>query len=116
MAFAILVMHSVIAHCVTPEHAGAPQHSTSVPMLTSSAASIEQAHLSPAPDCDEHQHACVFIRDGEPVIPLILLVLLSWGFPEVRALRGRFLGWVRVLGRPPPWAIPNHLQLQVIRC
>lgn len=68
-------------------------------------------------DCGPHQHACVFVRDDlPPLIPLIVVILLVWGFPEPRLLPAWVVGSVRRLGRPPPWAMPTHLSLSVIRC
>ncbi|MGV9709328.1 hypothetical protein ACWDTI_01500 [Gordonia sp. NPDC003424] len=115
LVLAILAMHSLVAHC-GPNHEAAVAHSTSSPILAAAHESSGQTHLSATPDCDEPGHGCVFIRAGDPVLPFLVLLLFWWGFPDIGALRSRFLGWVVRLGRPPPWAIPTITQLQVIRC
>lgn len=127
IAFAVMVMHAVIAHCAAPEpgrtgtavtQTTGGGHSRHAP-ITVIAATGESTTptMSATIDCAAHQHACVFVRDDlPPLIPLIVAILLFWGFPDPRILPRWVTGSVRRLGQPPPWAMPSHLKLSVIRC
>ncbi|AZG46318.1 hypothetical protein [Gordonia insulae] len=119
IAFAILLMHSVVAHCVSDDAAlghydsGASHgYSTTI----SSAQSLADETMGAAGDCGAHQHACVFVRAGEPDVFVPVLLLLWWGFPVPPLLQSVRARLNLRAGRPPPWAMPSHLQLQVIRC
>ncbi|MDL9935124.1 hypothetical protein QSJ18_00025 [Gordonia sp. ABSL1-1] len=66
--------------------------------------------------CAGHLHDCTYLRADDADPPHPALVPLVWGFaPLVPIIRPGF-GVLTVLGRPPPWAIPSHLVLRVIRC
>ncbi|KQR96575.1 hypothetical protein ASG12_20890 [Williamsia sp. Leaf354] len=64
-------------------------------------------------DCTGHDHGCVFLR-GEVIALVVILGAVTLIAPLAR-LSGV---WIRrrpsVLGRAPPWAIPDHLELSVI--
>ncbi|MHC3003151.1 hypothetical protein [Gordonia sp. GN26] len=123
LALAVMLMHTVIAGPGTapghsdahPGHAG--HHAVGDTQMAPAAVMGEPPSMS-GDDCGDHDHACVFTRAAGVDIPPVALVLLVWAFLSLSvaglcrpARRG-----VAVLGRPPPWAIRNHLQLQVIRC
>ncbi|MYR07146.1 hypothetical protein GTV32_12885 [Gordonia sp. SID5947] len=118
IAMAIVLMHTVVAHCATGgEHsssaAGHPQPST---VVQSAQHEILDDTSMSGTDCGLHQHACVFVRAGDPDVIVLAVLVLAWGFPIpplLRSVRGRLR--LRA-GRPPPWAVLTHLQLQVIRC
>ncbi|MDL9946636.1 hypothetical protein QSJ19_13770 [Gordonia sp. ABSL11-1] len=119
LAMAILVMHSVIAHCATGHEATGQEiggsHGQST-MHSAHQSLDDRDTIGGAGDCDPHDHACVFIRAGEPAVVILGILVLAWGFPIPPLLRSiRVLRTLRA-GRPPPWAMPTHLQLQVIRC
>ncbi|ROZ99301.1 hypothetical protein [Gordonia sp. OPL2] len=119
LAMAILVMHSVVAHCATGHESSGQEMTGS--HSQSSMHPVQQAlddrdTIGGAGDCDPHDHACVFIRAGEPAVVILGILVLAWGFPIPPLLRSIRVGRSLRAGRPPPWAMPTHLQLQVIRC
>ncbi|MCK8614881.1 hypothetical protein [Gordonia sp. C13] len=123
LALAVILMHTVIAGPGTapgqpgadPGHAG--HHAVGHAQMAPAAVMGEPPSMS-GDDCGDHDHACVFTRAAGVDIPPVVLVLLVWAFLSL-SVAGLYLPARRgasVLGRPPPWAIRNHLQLQVIRC
>ncbi|MFW0783119.1 hypothetical protein AAFP35_01240 [Gordonia sp. CPCC 206044] len=116
LAAAILFMHSVIAHCVTGGHHAAEQQGRQQVTMQSSTHELDVPTIGGALDCMPAQHACVFIRAGEPDIVILAVLVLAWGFPLPALLRSVRATLILRSGRPPPWAIPTHLQLSVIRC
>ncbi|MEE4022177.1 hypothetical protein V1Y59_03715 [Gordonia sp. PKS22-38] len=114
IAFAILLMHSVVALADHRDHGEtAAAHGPTV---------VHAAQHEPAPvmddagECDTHTHPCVFLRHDDPVVPAVAVLVLAWGFPLPPLLRSIHTRRHGRSGRPPPWAMPTHLRLQVIRC
>ncbi|MXP21980.1 hypothetical protein GIY30_11535 [Gordonia sp. HNM0687] len=110
---AILLMHSVVAGSFEPHPA--PAH-TSMAAIHGAPQSLDEPVMHDAVDCDTHQHPCVFLRSDDPVVIALAVLVLAWGFPIpplLRSIPARLRGRS---GRPPPWAMPTHLRLQVIRC
>lgn len=125
LALAVMLMHTVVAGPAGAERsAGSHSHAghqtaaaSSEPGMTHAAVMGEAPSMSGA-DCGDHDHGCVFTRAADIDLPTAALVLLVWAFLSLSAAaryRPARRGVV-VLGRPPPWAIRSHLQLQVIRC
>ncbi|ATD72490.1 MULTISPECIES: hypothetical protein [Gordonia] len=131
LALAVMLMHTVVAGPAEAEsragaegRAGSHSHAghqtaaaSSEPGMTHAAVMGEAPSMSGA-DCGDHDHGCVFTRAADIDLPTAALVLLVWAFLSLSAAaryRPARRGVV-VLGRPPPWAIRSHLQLQVIRC
>ncbi len=112
IVMAVLVMHSSVGHGDARAHEG-----DSSPIAHAASGSIDRhPTISGSDDCDMPGHPCVFTRDGDPVVTPKAVSVLAWGFPIpllLGSIRGR-----RILrtGRPPPWVMPTHLQLAVIRC
>ncbi|MDS1114168.1 hypothetical protein RD149_10330 [Gordonia westfalica] len=124
LVLAVMLMHTVIAGPAATDGgpgshspAGHQAAATSHPGMTPAAMIGEAPSMSGA-DCGDHDHGCVFIRAADLDLPAAALVLLAWAFLSLSAaaLYRRARRRVVVLGRPPPWAIHSHLQLQVIRC
>ncbi|WAC53739.1 hypothetical protein [Gordonia sp. SL306] len=119
IAMAILIMHTVVAHCATGgghHEPSAADHPPSSSVMQAAQQGILDDTTMSGTDCGLHQHACVFIRAGDPDVIILAVLVLAWGFPIpplLRSVRGRLR--LRA-GRPPPWAMPTHLRLQVIRC
>ncbi|MEO9326360.1 hypothetical protein [Gordonia aurantiaca] len=137
LALAVMLMHTVIAgpagtssdgavhHVpVHDEEPAAPSGTGGTPQVSHalSATAAPPVMTADAPvmtgddDCGDHIHGCVFIRVAETDRPAAVLVLLVWVFPSVPLVPRRTHHVVVRLGRPPPWAVHTHLQLQVIRC
>ncbi|WYY05288.1 hypothetical protein RVF83_04090 [Gordonia rubripertincta] len=120
-----MLMHTVIAGPgvapahpdadADPGHAG--HHAVGDAQMVPAAVMGEPPSMS-GDDCGDHDHACVFTRAAGIDIPPVVLVLLVWAFLSlsVAGLYRPARRGIVVLGRPPPWAIRDHLQLQVIRC
>lgn len=92
---------------------GAP-HGTATAMST--AAPDRPDTQASGDHCEMMGHACEFIRADNPPPALAVLLVLAWGFVAAPVLTGRWAAVVRRPGRPPPWAMPTHLELSVIRC
>ncbi|MGC5256028.1 hypothetical protein ACPXCG_06710 [Gordonia sp. DT218] len=119
IAMAILIMHTVVAQCASGgghhEASAADRPQPSTVMQSAQHEVLDETSMS-GTDCGLHQHACVFIRAADPDVIVLAVLVLAWGFPIpplLRSVRGRRRPRP---GRPPPWAMPTHLQLQVIRC
>lgn len=123
VAFAVVLMHSVIMHADADGHhptmtampAGAGA-GTAAPAVADASDHAHRQQISSGADCDMHMHPCVFVRADLPVLLFVLVALLWWGFPGLRRPATRWSARIVELGRPPPWARYSHLDLQVIRC
>lgn len=141
LVVAIPLMHVVVAvcadhgrgsHAVSPTHVDHTAHAQTpntqtpntpaphtptpgVPTLTAVVSSADDS-MGPGDHCDAHGHPCSFVRADDADPPVVVLVLLVWAFLLAAGLCRRGFPAVHVLGRPPPWAIRTHLELQVIRC
>lgn len=114
-ALAILLMHSVVVGSFDTHRAPDPGRNA-MTVVHGASHSVDEPTMHDAVDCDEHQHPCVFLRNDEPVVIALAVLVLAWGFPIpplLRSIHARLRGRS---GRPPPWAMPTHLRLQVIRC
>ncbi|MDH3012120.1 hypothetical protein QEN41_14600 [Gordonia alkanivorans] len=124
LALAVMLMHTVIAGPATasshPDAHFDPagHHSPSTGSAMTPAAVMGEHPAMSGEDCGDHDHACVFTRAAGIDIPPVVLVLLIWAFLSlsVAGLYRPARRGIVVLGRPPPWAIRTHLQLQVVRC
>ena len=131
MAFAVLLMHSVMVHARECGPGGHPAHQQSavesesasagampdlVTSVRESSKHVVHQQVSAGSDCDMHSHPCVFVRADAPLLLFVVLALFWWGFPTIRRAVGRWCSRIVELGRPPPWAQPTHLDLRVIRC
>ncbi|AFR50891.1 hypothetical protein [Gordonia sp. KTR9] len=137
LALAVMLMHTVVSgHSGSPassasaaghsqagpsggdsgmsHHAGHSAHSGSSTM--SAAPELTGPEMTDTDDCGEHSHDCVFIRAAGVDLPAVVLVLLVWSLAALPRIADIARRRTTVLGRPPPWAIYSHLQLQVIRC
>ncbi|MFE0751611.1 hypothetical protein [Gordonia sp. NPDC058843] len=131
LALAVMLMHTVVSgHAGSPasvasrpghSQAGSPggdggmSHHGGHSALTA-ATLMSAPEMSAADDCGEHMHDCVFTRAAGVDLPVVVLVLLVWALAVLPRVTDTVRGRTTILGRPPPWAIPSHLQLQVIRC
>ena len=98
----------------TPTHPRSPgDHQGAV--MTAATASSGDSHMGDGDHC-ELGHPCMFVLGGGVPLPPVILVLLVWGFAALPVLVGMCAAVARRLGRPPPWAMPTHLTLSVIRC
>ncbi|OUC80073.1 hypothetical protein [Gordonia lacunae] len=136
LALAVMLMHTVVSGhpgagsaASGPSHAGAgsaasgPEehdsgmsHHADHSALTASSTMIAAPEMAGTDDCGEHSHDCVFIRASGVDLPAVVLVLLVWSLAVLPRIADTARRRTTVLGRPPPWAVYSHLQLQVIRC
>lgn len=99
-------VHPRVAHPMPPAHTG----------MQMTASTDDAAHMSSGDHCAVLGHHCVSLRAIdfpaiEPaVLPLLVFAILLF------AMAALVSPGVRTLGRPPPWAIRDHLRLGVIRC
>lgn len=84
--------------------------------LSASPTVASAPEMAGADDCGEHSHDCVFTRAAGVDLPAVVLVLLFWSLAALPRIVDTARRRTTVLGRPPPWAMYSHLQLQVIRC
>lgn len=132
MAFAVALMHSAVGgHCgsaaaqpmqstptaqsmqstVQPGVSITSHHGADQITATTQSGTIDKA--GPSVDC-VMDAACTFVLPGAAMIAAVAVLVLLVG--PLRSLAPRAIEpRVVVLGRPPPWAIPTHIQLQVIR-
>jgi hypothetical protein len=115
VAASILLMHSVIAVGTAGGH-HPPSASHGSTTIGPAAHQLDEPTMDDAGDCDTHQHPCMFLRNDDPVVIAIAVLVLAWGFPIPPLLRSIHARLVGRSGRPPPWAMPTHLRMQVIRC
>ncbi|ACY23556.1 hypothetical protein Gbro_4416 [Gordonia bronchialis DSM 43247] len=129
---AVPLMHIVVAACgpataTSSATSASGHHSTPVAPETHSphpatapvimpGTDQSGASMGPGDDCDAHTHGCAFLRGADVDPPPIIMVALIWGFLVLAGTVLRGFPVRTVLGRPPPWAMRSHLELQVIRC
>lgn len=116
VAASILLMHSVIAVGTAGGHHMSSASHDSTTTISSAAHQLDEPTMDDAGDCDTHQHPCMFLRNDDPVVIALAVLVLAWGFPIPPLLRSIHARLAGRSGRPPPWAIPTHLRLRVIRC
>ena len=131
LALAVMLMHTVVSgHAGTPAghsqsgHGGSGQsgapgemaHHGDHSALTASATMTSAPEMTGTDDCGEHSHDCVFTRAAGIDLPAVVLVLLLWSSAALPRIVDTVRARTTILGRPPPWAVYSHLQLQVIRC
>ncbi|WP_439030465.1 hypothetical protein [Gordonia terrae] len=130
----VLVLAVMLMHTVVSGHAGAPAAATAGHEMPGHSAGHPESHgvddaamvaspvmvsapeMTASEDCGDHVHDCVFTRAADVDLPAVVLVLLVWALAVLPRVTDTVRHRTTVLGRPPPWAIPSHLQLQVIRC
>lgn len=121
LVVAVAVMHIVMIGCVLggssptgpTAHAASDPHATHGVTVAAASASVTEKAGAPT-DCVMGDHACVFIRADAVVMtpavgPVLAIAPLAVAVDTRLARRGV------VLGRAPPWAVPDHLELSVIR-
>ena len=124
LALAVMLMHTVVsghpgagsAASGPEEHDSGMSHHADHSALTASSTMIAAPEMAGTDDCGEHSHDCVFIRASGVDLPAVVLVLLVWSLAVLPRIADTARRRTTVLGRPPPWAVYSHLQLQVIRC
>lgn len=131
LGFAVVLMHSLVAG--TSDASGGHHGMSSAvaaPTSTTHGDSHSSApgasHMVSAASASDHQqmsggdcmlgHHCTFVRGDDVPLPVIVLVAVLWGILTLPGLIDQWPGAVRLLGRPPPWTMPTHLTLAVIRC
>lgn len=99
-------VHPWAPHVMPPTHTG----------MQMTASSDNASQMSSGDHCAVLGHHCVSLRaiDFPAVEPAILPILLFAML--LFAMAALVSPGVRTLGRPPPWAIRDHLCLGVIRC
>ncbi|OCH81720.1 hypothetical protein [Gordonia sp. UCD-TK1] len=130
LALAVMLMHTVVSGHGGPSGGGAgsgasgPElhgesgmsHHAEHSALTASSTMTSAPEMTGTDDCGEHSHDCVFIRAAGVDLPAVVLVLLLWSLAALPRIVDTARRRTTILGRPPPWAMYSHLQLQVIRC
>lgn len=117
LVLAVAVMHIVMIGCLsgqsmTRDSSGDPHVAHGARMTAHSGTVSEFA--ATASDCVMGDHGCVFVRaDAVPLTLAAVLVLAV--APLAVAVITRLTRRGQVLGRSPPWAVLDHLQLSVIR-
>ncbi|MFF0709864.1 hypothetical protein [Gordonia sputi] len=112
LVLAVVVMHGLVG----PTHAelpAAPPMHAGMQMGPSTGA---DSHMSSGDHCAVLGHHCLSLRaiDFPTIEPAVVGVLVFAAL--LLALATVWMPAVRRLGRPPPWAIRDHLCLNVIRC
>lgn len=122
LGLGVALMHSFVggSEMATPMDHGSSTmgQGTAAPgevQMSAAPTASQQTHMSDGDHC-ELGHPCVFVMGGGIPLPPVILVLLMWGFAAAPVLRGQWTAIIGRLGRPPPWAMPTHLTLSVIRC
>ncbi|MET4166593.1 MULTISPECIES: hypothetical protein [Gordonia] len=126
LAVAVMLMHTVVSGhpgAGAGSEASEPgrsdrgmSHHADHSAFTSSSTMTAAPEMTGTDDCGEHSHDCVFIRASGVDLPAVVLVLLVWSLAVLPRISDTARRRTTVLGRPPPWAVYSHLQLQVIRC
>ncbi|MGW0035244.1 DUF6153 family protein [Gordonia sp. NPDC003376] len=119
VALALALMHALVAGPAMPMHDTQNAHGShsapgSAPTMTSESKATD-THMGSGDHCDLG-HQCHLVRGDDVPLPPVILVILIWVLAAPPVLAGTWSGAVRLLGRPPPWAVPTHLELAVIRC
>ncbi|UCZ87913.1 hypothetical protein [Gordonia sp. WA4-43] len=117
LALAVMLMHTVVSGHGGPSGGeSGMSHHAEHSALTASSTMTSAPEMTGTDDCGEHSHDCVFIRAAGVDLPAVVLVLLLWSLAALPRIVDTARRRTTILGRPPPWAMYSHLQLQVIRC
>ncbi|GGF13363.1 hypothetical protein [Williamsia phyllosphaerae] len=117
LALSVAVMHIVMVAClsggsVTATASPDPHAVHSATMSAAMGSATE--HAAASADCLMGDHACVFVR-ADAVFLTVAVGLVLATAPLAIAAVIRLARRGERLGRSPPWAIPDHLELSVIR-
>lgn len=120
---AVLAMHGLVgpthtsaSRAAAPAHSGMPSSGVPTPEMTMAGSAGSDSQMSSGDHCAILGHHCLSLRaidfpSLEPaVVPILVFAALLFAMVAV------WIPTVRPLGRPPPWAIRDHLCLNVIRC
>ncbi|MGW0452367.1 hypothetical protein [Gordonia sputi] len=112
LVLAVVVMHGLLGPTHVESSAMPPAHAGMQMGPPAGAA----ADMSSSDHCAVLGHHCKSLRatDFPAVEPVIVWILVFAAL--LLALATVWMPAVRRLGRPPPWAIRDHLCLNVIRC
>ncbi|MBJ7289809.1 MAG: hypothetical protein JHC79_12900 [Williamsia sp.] len=117
LAAAVAVMHIVMVGCLSggsvTAAASSDPHAAHSSVMSAAMGSATE-HAAASADCVMGDHACVFVR-ADAVLLTIAVGLVLATAPLAVAVVTRLARRGEVLGRSPPWAIPDHLELSVIR-
>ncbi|NDK88942.1 hypothetical protein GYA93_05020 [Gordonia desulfuricans] len=111
----VALMHTVVAGPATTMPAHAMHDGQTVPPAMASQTQDPDTQMGDGDHCDLGHH-CTFVRGDDVPLPPVILVVLIWILVAPLVLRDLWPAVVQRLGRPPPWAVPTHLELAVIRC
>jgi len=112
LVFAVVVMHGLLGPTHAESRAMPPAHAE-MQMMQSAGA---DAGMSSGDHCAVLGHHCLSLRaiDFPTIEPAMVAILVFAAL--LLAMAAVWMPAVRQLGRPPPWAIRDHLCLNVIRC
>lgn len=117
LALAVAVMHIVMVACLSggsgTVSAASDPHAAHSTTMSAAMGSVTE-HVAASTDCVMGDHACVFVRADAVLLTVAVGVVLATAPLAVAAVI-RLARRGEMLGRSPPWAIPDHLELSVIR-